>query len=133
MKLLPGAAVKQFTVRTQDLLTKEPVTTDGRGVSEMRDMHSTVSYVGTLRRTDGRFSLLLEWVDLDKTGHRVLLPHDVVQRIVDVHGRIMSNARSDRSRRTMESRMAKGYVPTFARSATIQDEDNEEEDEYDDE
>ena len=133
MKLLPGEAVKQVTGRTQDPLTREPVTTDGRRVSELHDMHTTVSYVGTLRRTDGRFSLLLEWVDLDKTGHRVLLPHDVVQRIVDVHGRIMSNARSDRSRRTMESRMAKGYVPTFARSATIQDEDNEEEDEYDDE
>ena len=116
LKLLPGEAVKQFTVRTQDPLTKEPVTTDGRRVSEMRDMHSTVSYVGTLRRIDGRFSLLLEWVDLDKTGHRVLLPHDVVQRIVDVHGRIMAEARSERSKRTMESRMAKGFVPNFAKS-----------------
>jgi hypothetical protein len=127
MKLLPGEIVKQFTVRTQDPLTREPVTTDGRRVTELHDFTTTVSYVGTVRRTDGKFTLLLEWVDLDKTGHRVQLPHEVVQRVIDVHGRVMAEARSERSKRTMEARIRKGYVPHFAKQFSLDDEDDEDE------
>ena len=113
--LLPGEAYKRFTVSTESVMTKEMATTDGRSANEFSDLYVTVSYVGTMRRREGQFSLLLEWVDVDKAGHRVLLPHAVLERIISTHDTVMKEARSTRAKHAMQTRIEQGYVPTFSK------------------
>lgn len=113
--LLPDESVKRFTVPTRLLRTRETATLDGRSANELDDLYVTITYTGEIRRRDAQFTLLLEWVDLDEHGHRVLLPHDVLTRIVNVHDRIMDEAKSERAKRSMRTRMDNGYVPTFGK------------------
>ena len=111
--LLPGETVKHFTVQVEDIRLRDQRTSDGRSANYIYDLFQTFTYVGTLRRRDGLFSLLLEWVDIDDKGHRVLLPHEVVTRICDVHERVMAEARSERAKQAMQTRRRNGYVPSF--------------------
>ena len=68
-----------------------------------------------MRRFDGKFTLQLEWVDSYQNGHRVEFPHALVERIIQVHDRIMDEAKSDRAKRAMETRMDRGYIPNFSK------------------
>ena len=38
--------------------------------------------MGDLERLDGRWALVLQWVDLDNEGHRIMLPHEVLERLL---------------------------------------------------
>ena len=112
--LFPGEQVKRFAVDVPRVRVKDAKTDDGQRAERDFDMLHSITYKGQLRRLDGQMTLLLEWVDFDGEGHRLSLPHQVVQRIVDVRERMMDQAKSDRSRRIMQKRIAQGYVPSFA-------------------
>ena len=118
---LPGEYVKQFTVTDTKLKLREKTTIDGLhnpdGLfdSEENALYVDISYVGVMRRLDGKFTLQLEWVGLDERGHRVQLPHVLVERIIQVHDRIMDEAKSDRAKRAMETRISRGYIPNFSK------------------
>jgi hypothetical protein len=113
---VPGDAEKVFRVATEILRINDAASIDGRKQSQAGDFYLTVNYVGTMRRRDSRFTLQLEWVDPDQKGHRVVLPHEVVTRIISVHDRIMDDAKSERAKRAMSTRISRGYVPTFGRT-----------------
>jgi hypothetical protein len=116
---LPDEVLKKFTVSVSKLRTREPVTADNQhnpdGFLAAADMMVDVSYVGVMRRFDSKFSLHLEWVDLEGGGHRVEFPHELVERIISVHSRIIDEAKSQRARNVMAKRMSEGYIPNFAK------------------
>ena len=98
---LPGQHVKRFTVTTRIATSKRPEYDDGqeyRSWERVEDLLKAVTYVGDLERLDGRWSLVLQWVDLDGDGHRIALPHEVVARLMQASDKIMNEARSDRSK-----------------------------------
>ena len=118
--------MKRFTVTTEKVYRgTDPVTIDGNHYPDMLtgEMVRLQSYVGVLRRRDSRFSLHLEWVDVEGKGHRVELPHELVERIVGVRNRIIDEAISDRAVRAMETRMRNGYIPTFAKRKQEEEEE----------
>ena len=124
---IPGDAEKVFRVATEVLRIRDAASLDGRNGSQEGDFFLTVNYVGTMRRRDNRFQLQLEWVDVEQEGHRVVLPHEVVTRIISVHDRIMTEAKSERAKRAMETRISRGYVPTFAARQLAQTQEADEE------
>ena len=113
---VPGDAEKVFRVATEILRINDAASIDGRNGSQAGDFYLSVNYVGTMRRRDSRFTLQLEWVDPDQQGHRVVLPHEVVTRIISVHDRIMDDAKSERAKRAMNTRISRGYVPPIGRT-----------------
>ena len=116
---LPNEVVKKFAVgvtkpRTQDKLTSDGQhNPDGLFGGGGDNLTTEEAHNGTMRRVDPRFSLQLEWVDFNEQGHRIELPHELLQRIFDVHNRIIDESKSDRATRAMETRMRNGYVPHF--------------------
>ena len=116
---LPDEVLKKFTVSVSKVRTRTPVTADNQhnpdGFLAAADLMVDVSYVGVMRRLDSKFSLHLEWVDLEGGGHRVEFPHELVERIINVHDRIIDEAKSQRARNVMAKRMSEGYIPNFAR------------------
>ena len=118
---LPGEYVKKFTVTDTKFKLRDHTTVDGlHNPDGLLDGSGNVfwhdiSYVGVMRRLDGKFTLQLEWVDSYQNGHRVEFPHALVERIIQVHDRIMDEAKSDRSKRAMETRMDRGYIPNFSK------------------
>ena len=63
-----------------------------------------VSYIGDLERLDGRWTLALQWVDLENNGHRVIFPHEVVERVLGHADGIMALSRSDRAATAAQTR-----------------------------
>jgi len=118
---LPGEYVKKFTVTDTKFKLRDHTTVDGlHNPDGLLDGSGNVfwhdiSYVGVMRRLDGKFTLQLEWVDSYQNGHRVEFPHALVERIIQVHDRIVDEAKSDRSKRAMETRMDRGYIPNFSK------------------
>jgi len=118
---LPGEYVKKFTVTDTKFKLRDHTTVDGlHNPDGLLDGSGNVfwhdiSYVGVMRRLDGKFTLQLEWVDSYQNGHRVEFPHALVERIIQVHDRIMDEAKSDRAKRAMETRMDRGYIPNFSK------------------
>ena len=118
---LPGEYVKKFTVTDTKFKLRDHTTVDGlHNPDGLLDGSGNVfwhdiSYVGVMRRLDGKFTLQLEWVDSYQNGHRVEFPHALVERIIQVHDRIVDEAKSDRSKRAMETRMNRGYIPNFSK------------------
>ena len=96
-KLLPGEMRKKFTVYVEDLRTRNQKTDDGRPVEADLDFTQYQTYTGMLRRLDGKFTLLIEYVDRDGVGHRFALPDEVVRRVNQVYERCMADARSERA------------------------------------
>ena len=118
---LPGEYVKKFTVTDTKFKLRDHTTVDGlHNPDGLLDGSGNVfwhdiSYVGVMRRFDRKFTLQLEWVDSYQNGHRVEFPHALVERIIQVHDRIMDEAKSDRAKRAMETRMDRGYIPNFSK------------------
>ena len=118
---LPGEYVKKFTVTDTKFKLRDHTTVDGlHNPDGLLDGSGNVfwhdiSYVGVMRRLDGKFTLQLEWVDSYQNGHRVEFPHALVERIIQVHDRIVDEAKADRSKRAMETRMNRGYIPNFSK------------------
>ena len=83
---LPGHHHRAFRVTTALPSGKTVRGDDGMPLkewSETGDLLQRVTYVGDLERLDGRWSLVLQWVDLDNNGHRIALPHEVVEHSPD--------------------------------------------------
>ena len=85
------------------------ITTPGmlrRGVARHGDgLRGFVDYNLKLFRGDDRkWALYLEWVDLDGEGHRVVLPHEVVQGVLQRANSIIAQARKERAQRGAETR-----------------------------
>jgi hypothetical protein len=62
-------------------------------------------YVLRLFRGDDRqWTLYLEWVDLDGEGHRIVLPHAVVQGVLQRANSIIAECRRDRAQHGAQTR-----------------------------
>jgi hypothetical protein len=57
-----------------------------------------------LRNTDREWTLYVEWVDLDGEGHRVVLPHSVVQGVLQRAHSIIAQCRKERAQRGVATR-----------------------------
>tara|TARA_Y100000310_G_scaffold342139_1_gene443946 strand:+ start:785 stop:1255 length:471 start_codon:yes stop_codon:yes gene_type:complete len=107
---IPGAHHRRFTVTTALPSGKTVTGDDGMPLKEWSqagDLLQRVTYTGDLERLDGRWSLVLQWVDLDNAGHRIALPHEVVSKILSHGDNILKAARSDRAKAGAETRRAR--------------------------
>ena len=68
------------------------------------------SYCLVMNRLDGKFRLHLQWVDLDNTGHRVVLPDGVVRAIIRSYESVMKQSKSAGAKKAHQPRLAKGTV-----------------------
>ena len=100
MPTYPGQYRKQFRVDVP-FVTGEPTKLDDdmpkQSLEDFEDLAKTVTYNGDLSRFDGQWSLLLQWVDLKGNGHRVILPHGVIDRIIRNSKAIIDMANRDRA------------------------------------
>jgi len=88
------------------------ITTPGklrRGVARHGDaLQGFVDYNLKLFRGDDRkWACYLEWVDLDGEGHRIVLPHAVVDGILQRANSIMAQCRKERARNAAQTRRRK--------------------------
>lgn len=51
-----------------------------------------------------KWSLYLEWVDLEGDGHRIVLPHEVIQGVLQRANSIIAECRRDRAQHGAETR-----------------------------
>ena len=56
------------------------------------------------RSDDRRWTLYLEWVDLDGEGHRIVLPHAVVHGVLQRATSVIAECRRDRAKRSVIAR-----------------------------
>lgn len=88
------------------------ITTPGKlrkGVARHGDgLRGFVDYNIKLFRSDERqWTLYLEWVDLDGEGHRIVLPHGVVQAVLQRANSIIADCRKDRALKGAQTRRQK--------------------------
>jgi len=88
------------------------ITTPGmlrKGVARHGDgLRGFVDYNLKLFRSDDRkWALYLEWVDLDGDGHRIVLPHEVVNGMLQRANSIIAQSRKERAQRGAETRRRK--------------------------
>jgi len=88
------------------------ITTPGklrRGTARHGDnLLGFVDYNIKLFRSDERkWSLHIEWVDLEGSGHRVVFPHEVMQGILQRANSIIAECRRDRAQRGAQTRKLK--------------------------
>jgi len=88
------------------------ITTPGklrRGVARHGNaLEGFVDYnIKLFRSVDREWALYLEWVDLDGEGHRLVLPHAVVNGIVQRAESIMAECRRDRAATAARTRKQK--------------------------
>ena len=116
-KNLPGEIVKHFRATTTIVRTQRPATLDSMSFPQMDvELTTEIHYLGTLKRLDGNFTLHLEWVDVEGGGHRVELPHEVVNAITSAKDRITAQARSEGAQKAVATKKANGWVPTFQKA-----------------
>tara|TARA_Y100000310_G_C20103417_1_gene543813 strand:- start:98 stop:427 length:330 start_codon:yes stop_codon:yes gene_type:complete len=87
---------------------------DGRQAKEWFDEGSfeqSITYNGILTRLDGRWTLELQWVDLDNAGHRIVLPNKVVEAIRSGYERVIDQSNSEGARKAAQTRRESGLVP----------------------
>jgi hypothetical protein len=104
---IPGQLHTQFTVTVREPTGKQEKGDDGRPVRDWYasgDLESEVTYVGNLYRLDGRWSLTIQWVDLDNEGHRFAVPHAVVLGMKSALDRLMTASKSQRAQKAAETR-----------------------------
>ena len=111
---LPG----QFTTRFNAIVTepspRQAQGADGRQLHQWHEagsMEHTTTYNGVLTRLDGQWMLELQWVDVQNQGHRVILPHKVVQAIRSGYERVINQSNSEGARKAALTRREAGLVP----------------------
>ena len=107
---VPGRYRKRFRVDVVLPTAKEAETTGDLPAKDWlhgADITQSVTYIGDLERWDGEWRAVIQWVDLDERGHRIVLPHGVIDRIITQASEIMAQARSDRSRTAASTRREK--------------------------
>jgi len=67
------------------------------------------------RGDDRQWGLYLEWVDLDGEGHRIVLPHAVVQGVLQRANSIIAECRKERAQRGVLTRGLKLRPKTKAK------------------
>jgi|TARA_R100000687_G_C6375725_1_gene130151 hypothetical protein len=102
----------KFNVTVEDFGMKTK-SDDGRPVHDVdsSNWYDTTIYNGVMDRRDGRFQLQMQWVDLDNNGHRIVLPHQVVEAIARCHKTIIKDSKSEGARKAAETRAEKGIIP----------------------
>jgi len=88
------------------------ITTPGklrRGTARHGDsLLGFVDYNIKLFRSDERkWGLYVEWVDMEGEGHRIVLPHEVVQGVLQRANSIIAECRRDRAQRGADTRKRK--------------------------
>jgi len=104
---IPGQLHTRFTTTVREVTGKTAKGDDDRPVQdwyEAGDLESEVTYVGDLYRLDGRWSLTIQWVDLDNNGHRFAVPHAVVLSMKSALDRLMTASKSQRAQKAAETR-----------------------------
>jgi len=74
-------------------------------------MEQSTVYNGVLTRLDGRWTLELQWVDLDNAGHRIVLPHKVVEAIRSALERVIDQSNREGARKAAQTRKEAGMIP----------------------
>lgn len=74
-------------------------------------------------KEDNRYLAYIEWVDLDGSGNRVVLPHEVVLAVLRANESLIKQSRKEGARKASETRKSKGIVPFQKKSVTDQAED----------
>jgi len=138
---LPGHFATRFTTTVSTPSPKAVEGDDGRPVKDWYragDMMADVTYVGDLERLDGRWTLQIQWVDLENEGHRFAVPHEVVvgikgaidqltkqyntrlfdgpdvARIKGAIDRLTKQSKSARAKQAAQTRKERGVVPFAA-------------------
>lgn len=104
---VPGRYRKRFRVDVSLPTAKDAETTGDLPAKDWLrgdDIVQTITYIGDIERWDSEWRVVLQWVDLDEQGHRIVLPHGVVDRIIEQAAQIMALARSDRARTAAATR-----------------------------
>ena len=96
---LPGEYVVRFTAVADALEDKGGA------------LRGKVTYVGKLRKLDATWSLELQWVDIDKQGYIVKLPHEVVQAVIRAKESIVTKSRKAGAQKALVTRQGKGLIP----------------------
>lgn len=80
-----------------------------KGVARQGDslMGFTDYNMKLFRSDDRQWTLYLEWVDLDGEGHRLVLPHAVVQGVLQRANSIIAECRRDRAQKGAQTRRLK--------------------------
>ena len=97
-----------FTVHVNDITGKRKKGADGRRTGEYNSFGQTTTFTGHLQRLDTHLSLEIAWVDLENTGHRHVLPHQVVEAICNSRDRLIKKSRSQAAKRAYETRLENG-------------------------
>jgi len=91
--------------RSFDFLSTTPGKLRKGTVRHGDGLRGFTDYVMRLFRGDDRqWILYLEWVDLDGEGHRIVLPHTVVQGVLQRANSIIAECRRDRAQRGAQTR-----------------------------
>lgn len=88
------------------------ITTPGmlrKGVARHGDaLRGFTDYNLKLFRSDDRkWALYLEWVDLEGNGHRIVLPHEVINGVLQRANSIIAQSRKERAQRGVITRRRK--------------------------
>ena len=77
-----------------------------RGVARHGDsLLGFVDYnIKLFRSEERKWSLYVEWVDLEGSGHRIVLPHEVMQGVLQRANSIIAECRRDRAQRGAHTR-----------------------------
>ena len=111
-----------FQARVNELSGRTIVADDGRPIREWfqdSGMEITTKYDGTLESLDGRWVLLMEWVDHNGNGNRHVFPHEVVERI---HSAIYNLTEQKISRRGQKAAETRRLNTLMAKSNKAQNE-----------
>ncbi len=104
----------RFNVDVREPSGKNVTGNDGRPVKDWTntgDLTQTVTYNGHMERLDGRWNLVVQWVDLDNKGHRIVLPHKVIEAINRSRNTIISQSKTEGARKAHATRLEDGTVP----------------------
>ena len=95
--------------RSFDFLTTTPGKIRKGTARNGNSLLGFVDYNIKLFRSDEerKWSLYVEWVDLEGEGHRIILPHEVVQGVLQRANSIIAECRRARAQRGAETRRQK--------------------------
>ena len=99
-----GSEVK----RSFDFLTSTPGMLRKGVARHGDDLRGFVDYnFKPFRSTDREWALFLEWVDEKGGGHRITLPHELVQAVLQRASSIIAQSRKERAQRGANTRRRK--------------------------